>query len=559
MKMVKSNYSRNSKAKKLKISTNEDRISSLPNNLIHEILSFLDMKHAARTSILSTRWRDLWTSIPTLNFNSTVFLESTRKTSKDKDRFIDFIDQRVYSWVVALVRRNVQELVIDIPASLHYLLSVPLCLFNCASLTVLKLQFERLYVPLALPHFISLPLLLTLHLKSVNFLDEDLTSKLFSSCPVLESLVIVDCRFGKMKKLIISGLKLKHLMIETGRYENLSFYKQFYCKITIFAPNLVSLRLKDHLGRDYVIEDLSFLVTADIDMENEMMVEMDHSTAMIPAEVKNEYAECVVRCWKAVCNVRCTNSCIGQDVKARVPLSSINMLYLHFLFSGTDEVSVVITYKQVSSIYLFTFCKVVSNPPVALVEALSLQFRNLKHLKLITWLSGDCICGITYLLNICPKLESININIIKREVYSHDGDRGIILSSITSKYEGTGLTLQCMYYLKYVEIQGLGSPTRLEKTSAVNELTELKHEVEALRGQLAAANAYGERCKTSTLQAKEAYLAIRAEVEELERKMDDLQEERNAGAGRSSKVAGRQKEAASFSVGRATLPHWFDE
>ncbi|KAF9607236.1 hypothetical protein IFM89_033443 [Coptis chinensis] len=61
---------------------------------------------------------------------------------------------------------------------------------------------------------------------------------------------------------------------------------------------------------------------------------------------------------------------------------------------------------------------------------------------------------------------------------------------------------------------------------SVNESIELKHEVEALRGQLAAANTYAERCKTSTLQAKEAYLAIRAEVEELERKMDDLQEER---------------------------------
>ncbi|KAF9608028.1 hypothetical protein IFM89_004909 [Coptis chinensis] len=64
------------------------------------------------------------------------------------------------------------------------------------------------------------------------------------------------------------------------------------------------------------------------------------------------------------------------------------------------------------------------------------------------------------------------------------------------------------------------------KASAVNESIELKHEVEALRGQLATANTYAERCKTSTLQAKEAYLTIRAEVEELKRKMDGLQEER---------------------------------
>ncbi|KAF9604283.1 hypothetical protein IFM89_004989 [Coptis chinensis] len=65
-------------------------------------------------------------------------------------------------------------------------------------------------------------------------------------------------------------------------------------------------------------------------------------------------------------------------------------------------------------------------------------------------------------------------------------------------------------------IRGLGT---------VNESIGLEHEVEALRVQLVAANTYAERYKTSTLQAKEAYLTIRAEVEELEKKLDDLQEE----------------------------------
>ncbi|KAF9594898.1 hypothetical protein IFM89_035059, partial [Coptis chinensis] len=83
----------------------------------------------------------------------------------------------------------------------------------------------------------------------------------------------------------------------------------------------------------------------------------------------------------------------------------------------------------------------------------------------------------------------------------------------------------------------------VERTSAVNESIELKHEVEALRGQLAAVNTYAERCKTSTLQAKEAYLAIRAEVEELERKMDDLQEERERRT--SGELEGELPEAAA--------------
>ncbi|KAF9594109.1 hypothetical protein IFM89_027427 [Coptis chinensis] len=74
--------------------------------------------------------------------------------------------------------------------------------------------------------------------------------------------------------------------------------------------------------------------------------------------------------------------------------------------------------------------------------------------------------------------------------------------------------------------EGILHAESMNKTSAVNESIGLKHEVEALRGQLVAVNTYAERCKTSTLQAKEAYLTIRAEVEELEKKLDDLQEER---------------------------------
>ncbi|GFZ11317.1 hypothetical protein Acr_22g0007150 [Actinidia rufa] len=47
-----------------------DRLSTLPKDLIHHILSFLDTKFAAQTCLLSKRWRSLWTSLPNLAFYS---------------------------------------------------------------------------------------------------------------------------------------------------------------------------------------------------------------------------------------------------------------------------------------------------------------------------------------------------------------------------------------------------------------------------------------------------------------------------------------------------------
>ncbi|MBA0742663.1 hypothetical protein Gogos_015698 [Gossypium gossypioides] len=46
----------------------EDKISALPDDVLLTILSLLTLKQAVATSILSRRWRYLWTSLHTLNF-----------------------------------------------------------------------------------------------------------------------------------------------------------------------------------------------------------------------------------------------------------------------------------------------------------------------------------------------------------------------------------------------------------------------------------------------------------------------------------------------------------
>ncbi|GJT18879.1 F-box domain containing protein [Tanacetum coccineum] len=50
-----------------------DRLSSLPNDLIHKILSLNGLKCAIGNSVLSSTWRYIWTSMPCLDFSSKDF------------------------------------------------------------------------------------------------------------------------------------------------------------------------------------------------------------------------------------------------------------------------------------------------------------------------------------------------------------------------------------------------------------------------------------------------------------------------------------------------------
>ncbi|KAJ0509751.1 putative F-box domain, leucine-rich repeat domain superfamily, F-box-like domain superfamily [Helianthus annuus] len=56
-----------------RVNVEGDRLSSLPDDLIHKILSFVGIKLAVETSVLSSRWRYIWTSMPCLNFSTKDF------------------------------------------------------------------------------------------------------------------------------------------------------------------------------------------------------------------------------------------------------------------------------------------------------------------------------------------------------------------------------------------------------------------------------------------------------------------------------------------------------
>ncbi|CAN1171342.1 F-box/FBD/LRR-repeat protein At1g13570 [Linum perenne] len=73
-------------------SSSADRISSLPNDVREHILMFLPLRDAAKSSLLSPNWRNLWTNLPSLVFDqSFVHKRSVPRMIKDESLAFDAI------------------------------------------------------------------------------------------------------------------------------------------------------------------------------------------------------------------------------------------------------------------------------------------------------------------------------------------------------------------------------------------------------------------------------------------------------------------------------------
>lgn len=194
----------------------EDRLSSLPDELIHHILWFSDARLAVETSVLSKRWRFIWTTLPFLNF------PSCRNISRDEIKFVDdFLSHRnheydlvklnirftvshlsfVQRFVNYAIQRNVQQL------NLVYN-SNNLSIFNSTSLEKLTmcLNFGGLAASLDCWH---LPALTTLCLTHFNRVSCSLPISYFTCLPSLRTLSLAG--FELPETISLPALTTLHL------------------------------------------------------------------------------------------------------------------------------------------------------------------------------------------------------------------------------------------------------------------------------------------------------------------------------------------------------------
>ncbi|KAI3728235.1 hypothetical protein L6452_16868 [Arctium lappa] len=228
----------------------EDRLSSLPDELIHQILSCIDSKFAVQTCLLSSRWKRLWTSMPCLNFSSWEF-GSLPKFAKFVTHVLSHRNNQIEVTSVNLTFRgavsqvfvrkianyafshNVQELTVvcKFPKNHH---EFPPCLFSSQSLKHFSLTCNFVAPCLTPKTPWDFPALTSLHLRAVRLCDENTEKSIdfFSKCVNLKNLTLESFFVDAVHGLDIITPQLSNLtLIDSKRLE----------VINLIAPRLENL------------------------------------------------------------------------------------------------------------------------------------------------------------------------------------------------------------------------------------------------------------------------------------------------------------------------------
>ncbi|GAY56468.1 hypothetical protein CUMW_172130 [Citrus unshiu] len=241
------------------IKVRQDRNSSLLDSVLCNILSFLTTKIDVATCILSSRWRHVCTSLQTLLFDATLCIRQGDFTDATMERVSG--SGRFKGWVSLAVMRDVRELELNIENQQR--LELPESIYSCRSLEVLKLDYDfDIAVPVSGMCFPNLKFLRV----SLQYPENQLTEKLFSSCPSIEELCLkVYLKYdGPATNFIISSSTLKRFYW-TVLVDDYNFaFNNFHHNCLIMAPLLQLLHVVDDLMVSYEVHDLQFLQTVNL-------------------------------------------------------------------------------------------------------------------------------------------------------------------------------------------------------------------------------------------------------------------------------------------------------
>ena len=263
------------------------RICDLPDHILQLIISSLPTKDAIRTSVLSKGWLHLWRGISKIELE-----ELGTPDPAKRQQFIDFVSRLlvvcdctnvkrlslsfevgkdtclVNEWLHGLISPKIQELRLDLQG-IDTTCFFPDHLFACATLTQFQLRMREIFM---LPYSIHFESLRTLTLQDVAFRDGYSTQQLFSGCPSLEELTLIDCDWANVQTVTISSPLLKKIIIRESEKEDDYGYildedddnVRNPCQIWIIGTNLKAFSYDGANRNDYFLHSSTSVINASI-------------------------------------------------------------------------------------------------------------------------------------------------------------------------------------------------------------------------------------------------------------------------------------------------------
>jgi hypothetical protein len=197
-----------------------DRISELPESVLHNVMSFLTYKQVVQAGVLSKTWLKAWLTYPVFEFefdgkfywlfdrrqNQKEFLETTlRHREKLKDKYMNkfTLDMEFYHlfddpefativerWIYHAVECNVREFKLENEDSDMSWYFLPQIIYSAKSINMLELINCGLGLPKCK---VKLDSLRKLYLSHV-YADNEVLQDVIAGCPMIEDLCLCECR-----------------------------------------------------------------------------------------------------------------------------------------------------------------------------------------------------------------------------------------------------------------------------------------------------------------------------------------------------------------------------
>lgn len=236
----------------------QDRISDLPENLIHGIMECLPLRDAARMSVLSKTWRENWLTLPALVLDDPFFKDVLGKKRNNIFEYSSIVSKillqhygpitkftlhiprtvcpDIIQWILSLSVNCIKEVTLVNWGEISML---PSHFFACTNLTKLKLNSFYFNPP---PSFKGFPNLLSVDLENICFLNDHILEDFVAKCPLLEKLSLKDPGTYELPRLVINAPNLKYLTV-SGIFHSICLNGSR----GLLSVSITLLKLVDHI------------------------------------------------------------------------------------------------------------------------------------------------------------------------------------------------------------------------------------------------------------------------------------------------------------------------